>query len=188
MLRLLICIFVRQTTKGESMIPPAILPYFWLLSAAVMLVSVALVHRRARILVRRKQVSEAERRAFSRGAALVVLVFCLLLQAIVWLTGEGRPECLAAFPPNTAASWAGSVVTLGAWSALLWWVWRGTGAVQLARFGPAFMPGREPQTSYSPAQVRRAITAIVVLATLGGAIASQVAPPPSDCGRGGSAI
>jgi cytochrome bd-type quinol oxidase subunit 2 len=170
------------------MIPPGVLGFFWLLAAAAMLVNVVVAHLRTRVLVQTGQVSEAERRAFSRGAAIALVGFCLLLQVIVWLTGESRIECLAAFPPNTPASWASSLVTAVAWIVLVWWIWRGAGAERLAYFGPALIGLRIRRTPYSPVQVRRVVTAIVLLAILGGAVASYVVPPPSDCGRGRSAV
>jgi hypothetical protein len=163
-------------------IPPSVLRYFWLIVATGLLINVAMIHIRAGALVRAGQIDERERQTFSRGAALILVGICLLFQVIVWLSGEGRPECLAAFPPTTSASWASSVVTVLAWGALLWWVWRGSGAGRLARLGPVLFRSRVTTRSYSATQVRDWVTILVMLALVGGAVVSRLVPPPSDCG------
>ena len=166
------------------MIPASILPYLWLLLAAGMLLNVALAHLRAGALVRAGQVSDAERWSFSRGAAAYLVGFCLILQLIVWVTGEARLECLAAFPPTTPASLAGSLLTVVTWGGLLWWVWRGNGADRLGRFGPMLMRLGRSTAPYSPAGVRRAVTILALVSVGGGVVGSFMVPPPSDC-RGG---
>lgn len=161
--------------------PPAVSHYFWLLTLGAVLVTVAVWHRRAAALVALGRITEVEHRRFTWGAALTLGGFCALVQAIAWITGESRPECLGAFPPTTAASIATSVLTVIAWGALLWWVWGGRGADQLARLGPALMPSVVAKPSYSPGQIRRFIAVVVIVGLVGGAVASRVVPPPADC-------
>jgi hypothetical protein len=163
------------------MIPAPILQYLWLLLAVGMLLNVALAHLRAGALVRAGQVSDAERWSFSRGAAAYLVGFCLILQLIVWVTGEARLECLAAFPPTTPASVSGSVLTVATWGGLLWWVWRGNGADRLGRFGPMLMRLGRSTEPYSPAGVRRAVTILALVSVGAGIVGSLVVPPPPDC-------
>lgn len=164
--------------------PPAVFRYFWLLTLGIVLVNVALWHRRADTLVRQGRITEAERHRFTWGAALTLGGFCALVQTIVWITGESRPACLGAFPPTTPASIASSLLTLVAWAALLWWVWRGRGAERLARLGPALLPRPLAKSSHTSRQVRRFVTGFVIVAVVGGIIASRIAPPPPDCAAG----
>jgi hypothetical protein len=166
------------------MIPATILPYLWLLLAVGMLLNVALAHLRAGALVRAGQMSDAERWSFSRGAAAYLVGFCLILQLIVWVTGEARLECLAAFPPTTPASAAGLVLSVATWSGLLWWVWRGNGADRLGRFGPMLMRLGRSTAPYSPAGVRRTVTILALISIGGAVVGSLIVPPPPDC-RGG---
>ena len=119
------------------MLPSGVREYFWLIAAGLMLLTAALFHARGGGLVRAGRVTNDERRRFAFGLAGWTAGFCLLVQAVVWLTGENRPECLAALPPTTPASLATTVLTLLGWAALLLWVWRGGGADTLARFAPA---------------------------------------------------
>ena len=151
-----------------------------------MLANAALVHVRAAPLVRNGRVGPQQRRRFVLGLAGWTAGFCVAVQLVVWFTGESRPECLAAFPPDTPASLATTALTAVGWAALLGWVWRGRGAETLAAFGPAFTPGRPAGRGYDPAKVRRFVTALVVLSVLGGIVASRIAPPPPDC-RGATA-
>ncbi|MGH7630765.1 MAG: hypothetical protein ACREOF_15540 [Gemmatimonadales bacterium] len=163
------------------MLPSGVREYFWLIAAGLMLANAALLHTRAGALVRAGQATDHERRRFAVGVAWVSVGFCLLAQAVVWLTGESRPECLAALPPNSPASVATTALTLVGWTALLLRVWRGQGAQTLARFAPAFMPAGSSDRTYSPAGVRRLVSGVVVIAMLGSVVASRVAPPPADC-------
>lgn len=161
-------------------LPRGLLEYFWLIAAAFMLPAAALVHARAGALVRRGNVTGAERRRFVLGLGGWSAGFCLAVQAVVWRTGESRIECLGALPPNTPGSAATTALTLLGWAALLVWVWRGRGAETLGRFAPALLGG-PPTRSYRPAQVRRAVTGLVVITVAGSVVASVIAPAPPDC-------
>ena len=163
------------------MLPGRLLEYFWLIAAAFMLLTAALFHARTSTLVRAGHVTDEQRRRFALGLAAWSAGFCLAVQAVVWLTGESRTECLAALPPNTPASLATTVLTLVGWAALLLWVWRGRGAETLARFAPAMIRGGAAPRVYAPAQVRRFVTGVVVVAIVGSFVASVVAPAPPDC-------
>lgn len=156
--------------------------HFWLLSLGVLLLNLAIWHRRAGELIKAGEVSEDERDDFIRRLAVAIVLFCLTMQAVVWITGESRPACLAAFPPRTAASLASSVVTLAVWVALLWWVWTGRGAQQLARFGPALHGRLRSRGHFTPGQIRWAVTAFVGVSALGGVGASLVMPATQSCG------
>src|SRR5688572_4629045 len=147
------------------MLPGAVLDWFWLLGAAVMLLNAALVYAGAGALVRAGRVTADQRRRFAIGLAAVSAGFCLAVQVVVWVSGENRPACLAALPPTTSASLATSVLTLLGWAALLLWVWAGRGADTLARFAPAMMRASSSSRTYSPAQVRRFVTVFVLIAT-----------------------
>jgi hypothetical protein len=166
------------------MLPGRVLEYFWLIAAALMLLTAALVHARAGALVRARRVTREERRRFALGLAAWSAGFCLVVQVVVWMTGETRPACLAALPPTTPASLATNVVTLVGWAALLLWVWIGRGADTLARFAPAIVGRGSAGRTYGPAQVRRFVTGGILIATVGSVVASMIVPPPPDC-RGG---
>jgi hypothetical protein len=163
-----------------DLVPRWLVGWFWLFAAAIMAVNAALVYARSGSLVRAGLVDSSERRRFTLGLAAWTVGFCLAVQVVVWRTGEARPECLAAFPPDSAASVATNALTLVAWAALLGWLWRGRGADVLARFAPAFVPGRRAAPA-SPAQVRRLVTALVAVSVLGSMVASRIAPAPTDC-------
>jgi hypothetical protein len=164
-----------------DLVPRWLVGWFWLFAAAIMAVNAALVYARSAPLVRAGLVSSNERRRFALGLAAWTVGFCLAVQVVVWLTGEGRPECLAAFPPDSAASVATTALTLVAWAALLGWIWRGRGADVLARFAPAFVPGRPAGRPANPAQVRRLVTVLVAVSVVGSMVASRIAPAPTDC-------
>jgi len=167
-----------------GMLPSALLEWFWLLGAGLMLLNAALVYVGAGALVRTGRVTEGRRRRFAIGLAAVTAGFCLVVQAIVWITGESRPECLAALPPSTPASLGTNVLALLGSAALLLWVWGGPGADTLAQFAPAMLRSSSSARTYAPAQVRRVVTYAVMLAAVGGIVASLVVPAPPDC-RGG---
>jgi hypothetical protein len=166
-------------------LPGGVLEYFWLVAAALMLGTAALVYRRARAMVGAGVVTEEERRRFALGLTGWGAGFCLAVQAVVWLTGERRIECLAALPPNAPASIATTALTLASLAALLVWVWRGRGAETLARFAPALL-GVGASRDHAPGHVRRLVSGGVAIAIVGSVIASQLAPAPPDC-RGRSA-
>lgn len=163
------------------MLPRRVLEYFWLIAAAFMLLTAGLFHARAGALVRAGRATDEERRRFTLGLAGWSAGFCLVVQAVVWLTGESRTECLAAFPPNTPASLATTALTLLGWAALLLWVWTGRGADTLARFAPAIIRGSSSSPAYAPAKVRRFVTGFALIATVGSIAASLIVPPPPDC-------
>jgi hypothetical protein len=163
------------------MLPGRVLDYFWLIAAGFMLLTAAVFHARAGTLVRAGRVTDEERRRFAIGLGAWTAGFCLLVQAVVWLTGESRTECLAALPPNSPASLATTALTVLGWAALLLWVWRGRGAKTLASFAPAVIRSSSSAGGYSPVQVRRFVTGFVIVSTLGSVVASRIAPPPPDC-------
>jgi hypothetical protein len=51
----------------------------------------------------------------------------------------------------------------------------------LARFAPAIVGSSSAGRTYPPAQVRRFVTGVVLIATLGSIVASLMVPPPADC-------
>jgi len=163
------------------MLPGRVLEYFWLITAGLMLLTAALFHARAGALVRAGRVTQEERRRFALGLAAWSAGFCLVVQVVVWVTGESRPACLAALPPTTPASLATNGLTLLGWAALLLWVWTGRGADTLARFAPAIVGKGSAERMYAPAQVRRLVTGVVLIAALGSMVASLIVPPPADC-------
>lgn len=171
-----------------DMLPTGLRDWFWLLAAIVMVLNAGLAYAGAGALVRSRRVTQDERRRFAAGLGAVTAGFCLTVQAVVWITGESRPECLAALPPTTPASVATNVLTLLGWAALLLWVWVGQGADTLARFAPAVIRSSSSGRIHGPGQVRRFVTGFVALAGLGSVVASVMVPPPPDCGRRALAV
>jgi hypothetical protein len=164
-----------------GMLPSGLFDWFWLLGAALMLLNAGLVYAGAGALVRAGRATENERRRFAIGLAAATAGFCLAVQAVVWSTGESRPECLAALPPSTPASLATNLLALLGSALLLVWVWAGGGADTLARFAPTMMRNSSSARTYAPAQVRRFVTGFVVIASIGGIAASLIVPSPPDC-------
>jgi hypothetical protein len=162
--------------------PPAwLLRHLWLLTLALTLLNLAGWHRRAAELVRAGRATNDERRALMVRLAIGAALFCGALQLIVWITGESRPECLAAFPPVTPASIASTIATVLLWVALLGWVWVGAGADLLAKLAPAVRAGSALARHYTPAGVRRGVTIFVAIAILAGLVAGLVVRTPAGC-------
>jgi hypothetical protein len=164
-----------------ELIPSWLLSWFWLFGAAVMVVNAGIIYLRAAPLERSGRVTRDDRRRFALGLAGWTAGFCLLIQVVVWVGGESRPECLAAFPPETPVSVATTALTLLGWLVLLIWVWRGRGASTLGRFAPAFAPGGAWVIAPEPAKVRRVVTGLIAITLVGSIVASRIAPAPPDC-------
>jgi len=161
--------------------PASLFRYFWLLFIAVMLVNAAIWRHRLRQLEALGGVSRAEADRFLRGAVIAIVLFALVSELILALTGWPLPACLLSAPLTTPAPLAMAAITLVAWGLLLWWVWVGQGAQTLARVGPAlFTRGQVTKREYSASVVRAAVTGIVVVSFIGSFVArlGVFAQPP----------
>jgi hypothetical protein len=90
--------------------------------------------------------------------------------------GWSSPFCTGVMEFNDVPNALVSLVTLAGWLGILWWIWRGNGADFLSRVGPAL--GQRPayDKSYSPAMVRLAVTAMVVVGGVGGVVTWRSMP------------
>ena len=156
--------------------------YFWFIVAAVMLVNVAIWRRHLLPLAAQGALDQDEVDRFTRGAAYWLAGPAVLLGLISLWANWPAPFCAGVL---SFANWpqaATSAVLLSAWVALLWWVWVGRGAPFLARVWPAL--SRPPaRSAVSPAQVRLAVTALVLVSAVGGTVAWRQMPPlPPEMG------
>jgi len=157
-----------------------LLRYFWFIALGVMLVNVALMRPRMKRLVELGRVTQDEADEFMRGAALAFGTPCLALGVIGLWARWHSPMCAGVLsfrdPPSTATA----LVISAIWALLLWWVWIGSGAELLGRVGPALMNPNWERT-YSPTLVRWAVTIVVLVAAVGGAVTYRTMPPDLGC-------
>ena len=158
-----------------------LLRYFWFIALGVMLVNVALMRPRMKRLVEFGRVTQDEADEFMRGAALAFGTPCMALGVIGLWARWPSPMCAGVLsfrdPPSTATA----LVILAIWALLLWWVWIGSGAELLGRVGPALMNPPNWERTYSPTLVRWAVTIIVLVAAVGGAVSYRTMPPDVGC-------
>jgi hypothetical protein len=159
---------------------PPFIRYFWFLAALVLLINVPIWRRRLAEVVARDGLTQEEADRFIRWAAFWIGVPSLILGVIGLLAGWPSPLCAGVLSFADLPRAAVSSVALIVWIALLWWVWRGGGAEFLARVGPALSKRPSNDKNYSPAQVRMALTALVLLSSVGSAVMSRWMPMPPE--------
>ena len=155
---------------------PEIFKYFWFICAAVMTINLVIWRRRLATVVARGIATQAEVDSFLRGAAAWVIGSALALGVIGLLAGWTSPFCAGILAFDTLPRVLTSAVIVGAWCALLWWVWRGRGADFLARVGPAMGSRPSYDRSYSPTTVRAFVTLAIVANAVGASVAAQNVP------------
>jgi hypothetical protein len=136
--------------------------YFWFACAAMMLVNVAFWRRSLRKLVDDGAMTEHEMNGFIRAAALWLAGPPVVLGVIGLAAGWSDPFCAGILSFDGVARTAASLVVLGCWATLLWWVWAGNGAELLGRVGPALSNPPRYDRRYPPRLVQVAITALVL--------------------------
>jgi len=155
--------------------------YFWFIALGVMLLNVAMMRPRMNRLVELGRVTQDEAAEFIRGTAFAFGIPCVALGLIGLWAQWPSPMCAGVLsfrdPPSTATA----LVILAIWALLLRWVWIGSGAELLGRVGPALMNPPNWERTYSPTLVRWAVTIIVFLAAVGGAVAYRTMPPDLGC-------
>ena len=99
--------------------------------------------------------------------------FCIGAVALFGMLGVGLAvaqslgettdiRCLMQFPPRAAygmVAWAAQGLCSGT---ILWWLWRGNGAVALAKIAPAFGRGDVLKPESAPGRVRLVVTALTL--------------------------
>lgn len=153
-----------------------IFKYFWFLCAAFMAINLVIWRRRLATVVARGIATQAEVDTFFRGVAAWVVGSALALGVISLVAGWTSPFCAGVLAFDTVPRCLTSVVIVAAWCALLWWVWRGSGADFLARVGPALGNRPSYDRTYSPTIVRAFVTLLVVVSAVGSSIAAQNVP------------
>ena len=155
--------------------------YFWFIALAVMLINVAMMRPRVTRLVELGRLTQDEADEFMRGAALAFGVPCAAFGLIGLWAGWPSPLCAGILSFRNPPSTATALVVLASWALLLRWVWIGSGAEFLGRVGPALMNPPNWERTYSPTLVRWAITVVVLVAAVGGAVAYRATPPELGC-------
>jgi hypothetical protein len=163
---------------------PTLFRYFWFVCAAVMVANVMIWRRRLAVLVAQGTLTPKEAARFTRGAVLWLVTPCVVLGLIALSAGWSNPICGGMLSFHDAPSAATSAVILGSWTALLGWVWLGRGADVLGRIGPVLTNRPRYDHTVAPAAVRVSVTAMILVAGLGGSIAWHLVLPhtsPNSC-------
>ena len=144
--------------------------YFWFICAAIMLVNVVMMRGRMRPLVERGTVTEQEVAGFLKGAAIFLVLPCIVLGIIGVAAGWTDPFCAGMLSFDGTARTAVSLVLLLMWGAALWWVWLGNGAELLGRVAPALSNHPRYDRRYPPRLVQAFVTGIVLVSAIGSAV------------------
>ncbi|HEX5409048.1 MAG TPA: hypothetical protein VFW89_04685 [Gemmatimonadaceae bacterium] len=157
--------------------------YFWFICAAFMVVNVSIWQRRLAAAADRGLATRTETDRFIRWVAAWAVGGPLIAGGVSLAAGWTTPFCAGILSFDSVPRTLVSLLTVAASAALLWWLWRGTGADFLARVAPAFRPPATQDTQYSPQRVRVFLTAVVLSGLIGSAIAWRMAPlmPQMDC-------
>jgi hypothetical protein len=145
--------------------------YFWFFCAAAMAVNVVMWHRRLKASSP-AIITPEETRRFTRAMGFWLATPCVVLGLIVLLAGWTDPFCAGFLSFRDVPSAATTLVVLGAWMSFLAWVWFGYGAILLSRVASALWTRRR---TISPTEIQVAATALIVVAAVGGMIASRQA-------------
>jgi hypothetical protein len=150
------------------------LQYFWIISLLYFYLYLAVGRVRMRTLIAEGRLSYAEANQFCINTAIALAVVIGAYEGIA--LGSGIPAlCQMTLPFSDKAAWPALLVTVLSGAALLYWVWKRGGDRALARVGPVFLQGAMNKT-YTPRQVRTALTALFVLAW-GGYFVMRLAMP-----------
>ena len=142
--------------------------FFWFLCAAVWMVLIATTIRpKVAEAARRDLITPDEGRRFVRGLAISIGLVCGILGIIALVADQPAPFCIELFSFHDWPSAASNGFTLLAWSALLGWVWLGSGADLLGRIAPAFTNAPRWRRRYSPWSVRVVVTLLLAGAAVG---------------------
>jgi hypothetical protein len=136
--------------------------YSWFFCAAIMLVNVAVWRRQLPKLVEAGTITAHEMNGFARSAVLWLAGPPVLLGVIGVAAGWSDPFCAGILSFDGVARTATSLVVLGCWAALMWWVWAGNGAEFLGRVGPALSNPPRYDRRYPPRVVQVAVTVLVL--------------------------
>ena len=157
--------------------------YFWILVAGVMLLNITIWRKRLAPLIDRGTVTKAEVDRFVKWAGVWLVGGPIVVGLTALAAGWSTPFCagILLFDDVPRATW--EALASRNPCALLWWVWRANGADFLARVGPALTQRSTSARQFSPALVRLAVTAFVLISGFGGAIAWRTMPrsPELEC-------
>jgi hypothetical protein len=167
---------------------PLFFKYFWFIGAAFMFVNLLIWRQRFAPIVDRGIATRMEADRFIFGIAAWFVGAPLFLGAISMAAGWPSPFCAGILQFDSAPRALVSAMSLAAWAALLWWIWRGGGAEFLARVGPALARRPDYEKQYSPALVRAFVTGFVLLSGIGGAIVWRTMPASSEFACAASTI
>jgi hypothetical protein len=156
---------------------PGIFRYFWFIAAAFMLVNIAIWRSRIGAVVSRGVVTRADADRFIFWLAVWLVGVPLVMGVVAIAAGWSSPFCAGMFMFDSVPRALSSGLTLACYAALLWWVWRGTGAEFLSHVAPALGRRSSNDKQYSPAAVRAVVTAVVVISSVGGVIMWRTMPP-----------
>jgi hypothetical protein len=148
---------------------PLIFRYFWFIGAAFMLVNIMIWRWRLLGVTERGVLSRDEVDQIVRGAIAWLVVSPCVLGLIALAAHWSSPFCAGYLEFSTVPKAATNFVMIGGWIALLLWIWRGNGATLIARVGPA-LSARPADATYSPRLVRLAVTGMVLVSSVGGAV------------------
>ena len=155
---------------------PGIFKYFWFIAAAFMLVNIAIWRFRIGAVVSRGIVTRADADRFILWLTVWLVGVPLLWGTIAIAAGWASPFCAGIFLFDSVPRILSSGLNIACYAALLWWVWRGRGAEFLSHVAPALGRGASSDKQYSPAAVRAVVTAVVVISSIGGAVAWRTMP------------
>jgi len=159
----------------------AIFRYFWFILLGVVLVNVVVMRGRMARLVELGRVTQDEADGFLRGFGLAFGIPCVAMGLIALWAQWPSPMCAGILSFRDAPSAASAIVILGAWALLLRWVWVGSGADLLGRVAPALMNVPNFERTYSPNLVRWAITVLILVAGIMGAVTYRTMPQEMLC-------
>jgi hypothetical protein len=137
--------------------------HFWIIGLLVMYVNLGIGRVKMRTLVAEGRLSDFEANRFCIYAALAFAALFGAFEMFSFASGI-PPQCQMLLPMTDRAAWPIYLLTLLSGIALLYWVWRRGGDRTLALVGPAFTRGPTSGKKYTPAQVRVALTGLIVVA------------------------
>ena len=131
---------------------------------------------RAGPLVQAGLVTSFELKTFLWGAFAIIGGSSAGFWIVQELTNTHDMRCLTLFPPRSTASIAFWIIQAAVSGVTLWWLWARNGGDVLARLAPVFTRGPVLERTYDKSRVRLAVSALAVLALLGGLITHSIHP------------